>query len=117
MQDSPRATPRFITAAAVTFAVLALAAFAWFAGGATAGAAGTSSGSGSGSGSSGQLRPVQSQPEGQDAAPADRGRDGHPCPEEGGAGQGSGTGSGSGSSDGSSGGQDAPATPAPSTPL
>ena len=105
MHDSAKATPRLLTAAAVTFAVLALAAFAWFVGGATAGAAGTSSGT------SGQLRPVQDQPQAQDGAPADR-TGGHPCPEEPG-----GSGQGSGSSDGSSGGQDAPATPAPSTPL
>jgi hypothetical protein len=108
VHDSTKATPRLLTAAAVTFAVLALAAFAWFAGGATAGAAGTSSGT------SGQLRPVQDQPQAQDGAPADRPGGGHPCPEEpGGSGQGSGTGSGSGSSST----PEAPATGTPSTPL
>jgi hypothetical protein len=106
-----------MTVAAIAFAVLALAAFAWLAGGATAGATGTSTSGGAGNG--GQFEPVQSQqqPEGQDGAPADRGRDGHPCPEEGGARQGSGSGNGSGEGSGSPGEQAAPSTVTPSTPL
>jgi hypothetical protein len=109
VQDSTRAAPRIMGVAALALAVLALAMFAWLAGGATAGAAGTSTGGGSAT--SGQLQPVQTRQDGQDA-PADR--DGHPCPDEqGGSGQGSGSGSGAGSS----GEQDAPATADPATPL
>ena len=40
LHDSPRAAPRLMSAAAIALAVLALAAFAWFAGGATAGTGG-----------------------------------------------------------------------------